>query len=124
MVEPLPYVRFAPRFMLPETLASLLAMHDAGVATSPFVVVWPIAIVTLLSLVPFTVAGFGLRELGVAALMKQWYGVPAEPAVLLSLALGTVGIITSVGFGGVALLIETVRTRRGAASKSDHAHAA
>ncbi|MBC7369562.1 MAG: flippase-like domain-containing protein [Undibacterium sp.] len=88
--------------------AGLVAMHAAHIHAPDIAIVWLLAIVSLVSLVPFTLGGFGVRELGVAVLLKQWYGVPTESAVLLSLALGTVGLIASVGFGGVALLGETV----------------
>ena len=81
--------------------------------TSPFIsIVWLIPVITLASLVPFTLAGFGVRELGVATLMSHWYSVPVEQSVLFSLALGTIGVIVSVGFGGVAFLFEGVAVRR------------
>lgn len=79
----------------------------------PFIsIVWLIPVITLASLVPFTLAGFGVRELGVATLMSHWYSVPVEQSVLFSLALGTIGVIVSVGFGGVAFLFEGVAVRR------------
>jgi uncharacterized membrane protein YbhN (UPF0104 family) len=80
---------------------------------APFIsIVWLIPVITLASLVPFTIAGFGVRELGVATLMSHWYGVPVEQSVLFSLALGTIGVIVSVGFGGAAFLLEGVAVRR------------
>ena len=90
----------------------LVAMHAAGIDAPPTAIVWLLAIVTLISLIPFTIGGFGVRELGVAVLLKQWYEVPTETAVLFSLALGAVGLIASVGFGGLAFLAEAVLRRR------------
>ena len=86
----------------------LIAMAAASVAAPASAAVWLVAVVSLLSLVPFTLAGFGIRELGVAALLVNWYGVPSETAVLLSLALGTVSLVASVGLGGLAVLSESL----------------
>jgi hypothetical protein len=93
-------------------VSGLVAMQAAGITAPATAIVWLLAIVTLISLVPFTFGGFGVRELGVAVLLKQWYGVPTETAVLLSLALGSVALIASVGFGGIALLAETIFFQR------------
>jgi hypothetical protein len=90
----------------------LVAMRSAHMEAPIVAIVWLMPIITLASLVPFTVAGFGVRELGVAALMSHWYGVPIERSVLFSLALGTVSVIVSVGFGGAAFLFEAVAVRR------------
>ncbi len=92
--------------------AGLVAMKGAQVQAPAIAIVWLLAIVTLMSLVPFTIAGFGVRELGVAVLLKQWYGVPTEAAVLFSLAIGVVAVIASAGFGGIALLFEVLAKRR------------
>lgn len=86
--------------------AGLVAMQAANVEIPFSAVIWLLAVVTLLSLVPFTIGGFGVRELGVAVVLERWYGVPTETAVLLSLALGVVGLIVSLGFGGLAVLTE------------------
>lgn len=92
--------------------AGLIAMNGAQIHAPPIAIVWLLAIVALLGLVPFTIAGFGVRELGVAVLLRQWYGVPTESAVLFSLAIGVAAIIVSAGFGGIALLLEVLATRR------------
>ena len=99
--------------------AGLVAMSGAEVHAPATAIIWLLAVVTLISLVPFTLAGFGVRELGVAALLKRWYEVPTESAVLFSLALGVISIIASAGFGGIAVLSEVLaRRKEPAAGKS------
>ena len=93
-----------------------LAIQAAGIEAPASAALWLISVVTLSSLVPFTIAGFGVRELGVTALMVQWYNTPSEPAVLLSLALGAVGLLASAGLGGVAVLAESLSKRTSAAA--------
>lgn len=77
-------------------------IHEPDIA-----IIWLLAIVSLVSLVPFTLGGFGAGTLGGGVPMKQCCGVPTESAVLLSLAMGTFGLIASVSPGGIALLLET-----------------
>jgi glycosyltransferase involved in cell wall biosynthesis/uncharacterized membrane protein YbhN (UPF0104 family) len=90
----------------------LVAMRASHMQAPLISIVWLMPVITLASLVPFTLAGFGVRELGVVALMGRWYQVPVEQSVLFSLALGTVGVVVSVGFGGVAFLVEGIAIRR------------
>lgn len=118
-------------FALPVQLASsllvvasylgvfLVLAEGAGYTPGPgsTLVVGALASVLLLSMViPFTVAGWGVRE-GAAAVIWPLAGLPAEQGVALSVAYGVIGLVSSLP--GAAMLFVT----RGSAAAAERSGA-
>ncbi len=67
------------------------------------IIVFGTALVMLLTMVPLTLAGWGVREAGYLVLLAP-FGVPPEKAILLGIVIGLQGIIAAL-IGGVSLLL-------------------
>lgn len=67
------------------------------------IIVFGTALVMLLTMVPLTLAGWGVREAGYLVLLAP-FGVPPEKAILLGIVIGLQGLVAAL-IGGVSLLL-------------------
>jgi len=62
-------------------------------------------IASLLTAVPFTPAGLGLVEVGVAGILITLYGVPAQDAAAVVLVDRAISVLSVIVFGGIAYVV-------------------
>jgi len=84
--------------------------HAIGIGAPWWVFGWIRTVVALLTMLPISVAGLGLRE-GSLVLLLQPFGVDASEAVALSLTVFALALISG-GAGGVVELIRAVGASR------------
>lgn len=89
--------------------ALVIARH-LGIDSGALVIVSVASLVTLLAMVPVSLAGWGVREASYLVLLVP-LGVPAEKAVLLGVAIGLQGLLASLP-GGVSILAGLAAPRR------------
>jgi hypothetical protein len=86
--------------------------RSLGIGVGPFAMIAVISIMTLIVALPISVAGWGVREISLVALLGL-LGVDREAALALSVELGLISTLLSLP-GGVVWL--TLRDHRNAAS--------
>ena len=80
-------------------VSNYLIALGVGVQVSPIALLWIVSVVSLVSMLPLTLGGLGLRE-GAYAFLLQQYGVPLSLGI--SLSLGVFGVILTLSvMGGV-----------------------
>ena len=82
----------------------LLIARNLGIQTPALVIVTVTALIVLISMVPISLAGWGVREASFLAILLP-LGVSAEKAVLLGVLFGLQGLLASL-IGGVSLLLQ------------------
>lgn len=85
--------------------AILAAAYAVGLAVSPLTLGWVRSAVMLLVMLPISIAGFGVREGALVAVLAQ-YGVPGEQAVAFSLLMFALATLPNGVLGG---LLEAAR---------------
>lgn len=83
--------------------AALVIARVLGIDAPAGIIVFGTAFVMLLTMIPLTLAGWGLREAGYLVLLTP-FGVASEKAVLLGIAVGAQGLLAAL-VGGVSLLL-------------------
>lgn len=87
------------------TLGYWVLCHSLGIDLSPSAAGWLRSVMLLLALLPISIAGFGLRELGALAVL-QLFGI--EPTVAIAFAL-LIMTTTVLGIGLVGGVLESWR---------------
>lgn len=85
------------------TLSNYIAARAVGVDIPPLALLWIVALVSLVHLVPVSFAGLGLRE-GAYVILLQQYGIALAPALTLSLAVFAIIVLQGL-VGGLAELL-------------------
>lgn len=80
----------------------LLSAYGFGIVLAPSTVFLVVPLAILVSTVPITIAGWGLREASLSVGLT-WFGVSADDSALLALTLG-LGIVVASLPGGIAVL--------------------
>jgi hypothetical protein len=86
-------------------LSGVLALNLQAVSQTPVPwtrLIWTFPVITIVSALPITVAGLGVRE-GAALLLLGHYGISSTDAVAASLLTATVSVAWAIG-GAVVLL--------------------
>jgi uncharacterized membrane protein YbhN (UPF0104 family) len=91
-----------------ETLEQLLIMHAVGIEVSFATVAWARGILIVCAMLPVSLAGLGLRELSMIALLAA-YGYGAEDAMAYSLIAFGVFIVGKGLIGGMLELSDWLR---------------
>ncbi len=76
-------------------LSGVLALNLQAVSQTPLPwaqLIWTLPVITIVSALPITVAGLGVRE-GAALMLLGYYGVSAADAVAASLLTATVSVV-------------------------------
>lgn len=91
--------------------AVVAAAHAVGLGISPLTLGWVRTAVMVLVMLPITIAGFGVREGALVAILAQ-YGVPGEEAVAFSLLMFALATLPNGAIGGLleARRLLTART--------------
>jgi hypothetical protein len=85
------------------TLSNYCAARSVGVEVPPPALAWIVSAVSLVHLLPISLAGLGLRE-GAYALLLQQYGVPFSLGLSLSLAVFGI-ILAQALIGGLVEML-------------------
>lgn len=80
----------------------LAISRGLGIEVSEMILITATALITLISMIPISLGGWGVREAGFLALLLP-LGVSPENAVLLGILFGIQGLLASL-IGGVSLL--------------------
>lgn len=83
-------------------LAVLFLARSIGIELSSLLIVTVTGIIVVMSMIPISLAGWGVREAGFLALLVP-LGVDRERAILLGISFGLAGLISAM-FGGLSLL--------------------
>ena len=79
-------------------------------------------VASLLTAVPFTPAGLGLVELGIAGILIGLYNAPAHDAAAIVLVDRSISVLSIIVFGGIAYVL-SAKTKGGPRSPADYARA-
>lgn len=92
-------------------IGALLIARSLRVEASALTIVTLTALIVLISMIPISLAGWGVREAGFLAVLVP-LGVSAEQALLLGVLFGLQGLLASL-IGGVSLLLQLSSPRKG-----------
>jgi hypothetical protein len=90
------------------------AAYAVGLEISPLTLGWVRTAVMVLVMLPITIAGFGVREGALVAVLAQ-YGIPGEEAVAFSLLMFALATLPNGAIGGALEAWRLLRPGRRAA---------
>ena len=70
-----------------------LALITVNIEVPLLTATWLLALLTLISMLPITIAGIGVRDLSLIVILDRFYAIPAEFAILLSTLLLFINVI-------------------------------
>lgn len=74
-------------------IAMYLSLITVSIEVPIFTATWLAALLTLISMLPITIAGIGVRDLSLIFILNKFYSIPPEFAILLSTLLLFVNVI-------------------------------
>lgn len=86
-----------------------LILHAAGVAVPWHACLWLRAVMTVVQTIPISIAGAGVRELTLVALLGSIYGAPSAPVVVASLLMLAISLFYGFFLGGALFLLDRGR---------------
>ena len=75
-----------------------LALITVNIEVPLLTATWLVALLILISMLPITIAGIGVRDLSLIVILDKFYAIPAEFAILLSTLLLFINVIFLVRF--------------------------
>ena len=76
-----------------------LALITVNIEVPILTATWLVALLTIITMLPITIAGIGVRDISLIFILNKFYAIPPESAVILSTLLLSIGMI----FFGVIL---------------------
>ncbi|RKZ75850.1 MAG: hypothetical protein DRQ57_06080 [Gammaproteobacteria bacterium] len=80
-------------------IAMYLALITVNIEVPILTATWLVALLTIITMLPITIAGIGVRDISLIFILNKFYAIPPESAVILSTLLLSIGMI----FFGVIL---------------------
>jgi uncharacterized membrane protein YbhN (UPF0104 family) len=87
-------------------LAAYCIARSLGIEIGPFIIMGVMSIVTLISVLPISLAGWGVREVSVVTLLGM-LGVEQAPALLLSIEFGLLALLLSLPGGMLWMFVRS-----------------
>jgi len=74
-------------------VAMYLALITVNIEVPILTATWLVALLTIIAMLPITIAGIGVRDISLIFILDKFYSIPPESAVILSTLLLFVGMI-------------------------------
>jgi hypothetical protein len=85
-------------FQLITIISMYLTLEMVNIHLPLSVSAWLLAILAIIALIPLAIAGIGIRDISLVFVLKEFYSIPPESALLLSTVILLIG---GIFFGGI-----------------------